>query len=129
MGDESEITETDLPGIDLRSQILRPRNRIVDFGPGSGAGLDYPRRNSTGSDFIAIGSGLQGLPNHSVDLLLAFDVIDQCSNPGALSQEIRRVLIPGGRLILSTSEARAINWPRSSAANFYWRISRRGADH
>ncbi len=102
-GASGRTSDVDLIRYQFAAKYIRPRDRIVELRRGSGAGLDYLRRNSAGSSFIAIESGLHSISDHSVDLILGFDVIDQGSNPAALLEEIRRVLIPGGRLILSTS--------------------------
>ncbi|MEC5144293.1 class I SAM-dependent methyltransferase [Chitinophaga sp. 212800010-3] len=45
---------------------------------------------------------LQGISDHSFDTVICFQVIEHIKNDNALLREIRRVLKPGGRLLLTT---------------------------
>jgi 2-polyprenyl-3-methyl-5-hydroxy-6-metoxy-1,4-benzoquinol methylase len=74
--DTSEI------GLALAREMFADRKLVGDF------------RYTTGYD--------TGFPEASFDLIVCSDVIEHVDNPNAMLVEIRRLLIPGGRLIITT---------------------------
>jgi SAM-dependent methyltransferase len=42
------------------------------------------------------------IPDASVDLVLSYDVFEHVSNPAAILKELRRVLVPGGTMLIGT---------------------------
>ena len=104
-----------LTGVQLRDQV------VADFGCGGGSLLDYvagvaartiaiepfdgyheslERRGhrpfSTGKDL------LEGLGGGVVDVALSVHVLEHVDDPLSYLKEIRRALVPGGRLVLAT---------------------------
>jgi SAM-dependent methyltransferase len=51
-------------------------------------------------------------PGDSFDIVMAFEMMEHLSNPQFAIEEIRRVLKPGGRLIVSTPSSYTHHWPR-----------------
>jgi SAM-dependent methyltransferase len=61
-------------------------------------------REYLGLDVSSEPSALQGIPAASQDLVLMWDVIEHLKEPMGVLHEIRRVLVPGGLLVLSTGD-------------------------
>lgn len=91
---------------------LRPGNRILDYGC-----AEQPYRDCFAPELHYIGADLPGNPlasleirpgqpldleTGSVDLVLSSQVLEHVTDPAAYLRECRRVLRPGGRLVLST---------------------------
>lgn len=101
----------------IRAQVecLPKGASIVDLGCGDmpyasllrGLGLDY-RPADIDADAVAKGKlpigpdGRVPLPDHSVDAILSAQVLEHVPDLDAYCAEIRRLLKPGGTLILST---------------------------
>jgi 2-polyprenyl-3-methyl-5-hydroxy-6-metoxy-1,4-benzoquinol methylase len=51
------------------------------------------------------------LPNNSVDVVVSFETIEHVPNPNRLLDECARVLVTGGRLIISTPNKGTYTWP------------------
>jgi SAM-dependent methyltransferase len=49
------------------------------------------------------------LDDGSVDVVVSFETIEHISNPGKFLEEIRRVLVPGGTLVISTPDKEQYN--------------------
>ncbi len=100
---QSAETDSNLTRYQLASEFVRPRDRVVDVGCPAEAGLHYLREHSAGLSFAGFDSdaALVTTEDHSVDLVLAFEAFGKTSDRRALLQQIRRILIPGGRLILA----------------------------
>lgn len=101
--------------------LVRPTDQtIVDIGCGEGITLEkihrlFPERKVMGIDIlpenVAICNrhgcrAVQGDVNHlpflskSVDFVLFLEVIEHLVHPEKAIQEIRRILVPGGRLVI-----------------------------
>lgn len=99
--------------------------RIVDFGCGSGAflkalqgkryhslvGIDInPPADVPDIDFIqADFDSLQlDIPDSSVDLIIAIEVIEHIENIGVVMAELSRVLKPGGKIFITTPNVHSL---------------------
>ncbi len=73
------------------------------------AGLAYARQAADGRVPLAVADA-QGLPfaTSSFDLLVSFEAIYYLARPDAFARESRRVLAPGGQLLLGASNP---DWP------------------
>jgi SAM-dependent methyltransferase len=107
-----------------------PGQRVLDVACGTGFGLAMLRQAGAGAigiDYSAetlrhqagvVQADAARLPVQSdaFDLVVSFETIEHVPNAAALVQEIRRVLKPGGRLILSTPN-RAFGPPELHTGN------------
>lgn len=102
----------------LAARLLRPGLRMLDVGSGTGAvpahfsrfgwicatdrSLDAMRFARTRNVRAAVVSDAAVLPfaDSSVDLALAFDVIEHVEDDRAMMAEVRRVLRPGGAVAI-----------------------------
>ncbi len=101
--------------------LVRPTDQtIVDIGCGEGITLEkihrlFPERKVMGIDTLlenvdicnrhgcrAVQGDVNNLPflSKSVDFVLFMEVIEHLMHPEKAIQEIRRILVPGGRLVL-----------------------------
>jgi SAM-dependent methyltransferase len=126
IGWHDKIIDKELKDISREYKDLK---RLVDFGCGRGertldftdygrevVGLDYVdcRLPETRKKvkFHKVDFFKSGLPDNFADMGLCFDVIEHMEKPEKLLEEISRVLMPGGILILSTpNRNRLTNWP------------------
>ncbi len=53
-------------------------------------------------DFRQVGGYDTGFPSASFDVVVCSDVIEHVDDPHAMLREIRRLLVPGGRLVITT---------------------------
>ena len=100
----------------------RPGERVLDLGCGAGrfvaalrehgsdavgveiaeAALERARRNVPGGDFRAVAAdGSLALEHRSVDLVWCSEVLEHVADVAGLLVEVRRVLRPGGRLLVT----------------------------
>jgi len=112
------ITDTDwlvLRG--MRSAIGRLAARLggagqqaVDFGCGAAPyrpiftarGIEYLGADFAGAEVHIEADGRVALPDRSADLVLSFQVLEHVRDVGRYLSEARRILKPGGSLLLST---------------------------
>lgn len=115
------------PDWELRRSFLlaevRPDDRALDLGSGAGdftallaeagahatgvdvaeAALDRARTRNAGLDFrLAPIDGQLPLEDNAFDLVWASEVIEHIADTARWLSEVRRVLAPGGRLLLTT---------------------------
>jgi SAM-dependent methyltransferase len=95
----------------LAAKVGRPGAVVVDFGCGSmpyrplfaAAGCRYLGADFDGAPDIAIdANGRIDAPDASADLVVSFQVLEHVRDLAGYFGEIRRLLKPGGQLILST---------------------------
>ncbi|HEV7664915.1 MAG TPA: class I SAM-dependent methyltransferase [Chloroflexota bacterium] len=104
------------------SRFVAGQQHILDVASGAGFGLQMLRQSGaavTGLDYDAealrnvrqlhpsvplVRGDATRLPlqDASVDLVVSFETLEHVSDAGAMVRELRRVLKPGGRLVLST---------------------------
>jgi len=69
-------------------------------------GLAFARRmfseRGLAGDFRHVTGYGTGFPDSSFDLIICSDVIEHVDDPSRMLAEIRRILVPGGRLIITT---------------------------
>ena len=95
----------------LAARVGAPGLTVVDYGCGNmpyrplfqAAGARYLGADFDGAPDIAIdASGRMDLGDASADVVVSFQVLEHVRDLGAYFSEARRVLKPGGRLVLST---------------------------
>ncbi len=119
--------ELELPDLPLRraflTENLRPRESVLDLGCGTGeftaiaaesgarpvgieiarAAVARAREEHPGLDFrLAPLEGPLPLPDNSFELVWASEVIEHVADTARWLSEVRRVLAPSGRLLLTT---------------------------
>ncbi|MFI4973003.1 MAG: class I SAM-dependent methyltransferase [Caulobacterales bacterium] len=95
----------------LAAQVGAPGRVALDFGCGSrpyeplfrGAGCAYRGADFGGEAEVLIDAeGRLHAPDHSADLVLSFQVLEHVRDLATYFAEARRVLRPGGTMVLST---------------------------
>jgi SAM-dependent methyltransferase len=94
----------------LADKAVRPGGVAIDFGCGSkpyavlfeAAGMTYIGADFDGGDITIDGEGRIAAADSSCDLVLSFQVLEHVRQIETYFAEVRRVLRPGGQLLLST---------------------------
>jgi SAM-dependent methyltransferase len=95
----------------LAAQEVRSGDKALDFGCGSkpyeplfrAAGVEYHGADfDTGAELPIDANGVIACPDAYADLVLSFQVLEHVRDLETYFNEARRVLKPGGRMILST---------------------------
>jgi SAM-dependent methyltransferase len=92
------------------AKFARPGMEALDLGCGAmpyaplfaARGVHYRGADLEGAEILVDADGRVPLPDASVDLLLSFQVLEHVRDLDAYLGEARRLLKPGGHLILST---------------------------
>ena len=82
--------------------------------------LDIGKNNS--ADILVLENEKIPLPDSSWDVILSTQVLEHVADPGFYLSECRRLLKPGGKLILSTHGI----WPYHPFPEDYWRFTESG---
>ncbi len=133
----SELTAKYREALDVFASALPPGARVLDVGCGLGVFLGVARERGligTGIDISATATAIaherfghdaragtleeQRFPDARFDLVTLWDVIEHVFDPAALMREVRRVLAPGGLVLLETPDEGAIL--RGLARLAYW---------
>jgi len=119
--------------------LVRPTDQtIVDIGCGEGVTLEkihrlFPERKVVGIDTLpenvdickrhgcrAVQGDVNNLPflSKSIDFVLFMEVIEHLEHPEKAIQEIRRILVPGGRLVIVFPNDRVFKIARTLTLRF-----------
>jgi ubiquinone/menaquinone biosynthesis C-methylase UbiE len=98
-----DILETGC-GTGYGSQMLSERARSVVAIDYSAAALEYARERYSAPNLTHLQMNCHrlGFADASFDVIVSFEVFEHLEEPAAYLSECRRVLRPGGRLVLST---------------------------
>lgn len=116
--------------------------RILDVGAGTGAtskalekygrvlAVDASAAATTiartrGLDVARMDAGRLALPDATFDLVVVLDVIEHLYDDASAVRELRRVLKPGGVLLVTVPAYKWL-WSSHDVANHHWRRYRRG---
>jgi ubiquinone/menaquinone biosynthesis C-methylase UbiE len=108
----------------LLLDAVKPGERVLDLGCGAGrfvaalreagaepvgveladAALERARRNVPGADFRLVADGSLPLGHGEIDLVWCSEVLEHVPDTIALLTEVRRVLKPGGRLLVTVPD-------------------------
>jgi SAM-dependent methyltransferase len=94
----------------LAAKGVRPGGIAIDFGCGSrpyapifeASGMQYIGADFTGADLAINEEGRIAVADASCDLVLSFQVLEHVRDLDLYFAEARRILRPGGKLLLST---------------------------
>jgi len=134
-----------LDAIGLTRKITRPRlqaflrryaseGRVLDVGCGASGyknlfpqltTLDIAPREGTKVDIVADAHDLSQIPDGSFDVILCTEVLEHLHTPAKAIAEFRRVLKPGGLLLLSTR----FIFPLHDVPGDYYRYTKYGLKH
>jgi SAM-dependent methyltransferase len=104
------------------ARLVRPGMRVLDVACGAGFGLEMlvaagacplgvdlqaaalaeARQAAPRARLVRADATRLPLPNHAIDLAVSFETIEHVPDAAALVRELRRVVRPEGRLVLST---------------------------
>lgn len=108
------------------ASLVRPGDRVLDCACGMGYGAHVLMRNSRAASVIGVDADAQAvgyasacygservtfraadaaelsfLPDGSVDLIASFETLEHVADPARMLAEFKRVLTPGGRVVVS----------------------------
>lgn len=108
------------------TKLLRPNSKILDIGFGGsqlsdlfrdmycmyGIDIDKNLFNNLDKSHYKLGNIEEKIPfkDNLFDCVVMLEVIEHLKKPGVAFKEIKRVLKPGGFLILTTPNAKSILW-------------------
>jgi ubiquinone/menaquinone biosynthesis C-methylase UbiE len=116
---------------------LFPQGRLTGVDV-SGQMLERARRNLQGYDVRLLKGQLHelGIPAASFDHVICTEVLEHTANPGAILAEIRRVLRPGGRAVITFPNdhlihaiKRGLSWSHVDRVPFFGRLSWGGDEY
>ena len=116
-------------GSGLFSYSLKEKGAHVVGGDYSSEAITFARSRYPGIDF-KVGSvyDLSNWPDEHFDIVSVMDVIEHLSDQSAALQQIKRVLKPGGLLVIST-DLKDTHWENGIFNRFFWfsmRFSKEG---
>ena len=77
--------------------------RMLRLAGARGVGMDYDLAALRGREHVACAAAARlPVPDAMFDLVVSFETLEHVPNARAMLRELRRVLRPGGRLVLST---------------------------
>ncbi|SDR28020.1 methyltransferase domain-containing protein [Pseudovibrio sp. Tun.PSC04-5.I4] len=116
-----EMRGQSLLGIGYAAPYLRPylkkTNRVFAGMPAAQGVVKWPREVETPNKAFLMEAGQLPLPDSCIDRILLVHALEMAGEPGAMLEEVYRVLAPGGRVMVIVPNRRGA-WARSEVSPF-----------
>jgi SAM-dependent methyltransferase len=107
----------------IKRQGVRSGNRILDYGCGAGLYVDFLRQkgypNVSGYDPFVPKFANPETIDSSYDAVVSYDVIEHVENPAEFLRSVRRLVRPGGLVVIGTPNADYISTDRPGDPNLH----------
>jgi SAM-dependent methyltransferase len=91
--------------------LLRDKNETIGFDA-SAAAIELCRQRGLDVRLANLDTDGLPLPEGAIDIVFATEVFEHFARPQFVLEEIRRVLAPRGRVLISTPNPMVYHWPR-----------------